>query len=147
LSVIKDAERFLHLHGVGLITSDDPIELVTGLIEHFRKFGLQQELVSRNAQLTREVADLTIKLREQTKKHLAYIAYLEDQLSRHANCQTSAVGSASSVRAPELESDLLSDPQFVPCRDERCGRRDLHAQGSCKPQGRGPNRSKKDTHA
>ena len=146
MSAFLDAKRYLHLQEVGCVVDDDPTQLLRDLIEHVEKYGFKQELAARNIQLTNKVAVLELKLKETSKKHLAHIEYLQDQLSRVANCQTPSVGSPSPVKTVDPDSDLLSDPNFVPCRDERCSRRDLHAAHTSGMRGRGPNR-KKDSHA
>lgn len=40
------------------------------------------------------------------------------------------------VEGDEFGPDLLSDPMFVPCRNEGCGRKDLHREHKVSRRGR-----------
>jgi hypothetical protein len=157
VSIVSDSKRFLDLHDVGAVGSDEPIELLRGLVRLFERYGLRDELIKRNAILSKENADLTAKLAEADKglrstKNMAVqlieeVRALKIQLRSTTSCQTSVAGSQHLKQSPETVPDLLSDESFTPCRDERCRRRGLHAATECVSERRGRGPTKKDSHA
>lgn len=140
MSIISDAERFVQLSRAGLVIEDSPIDIVDGLVRHFKRFGMQNQLAAENQALkvritelecnvseangrTRLVEHKAVQLEEMNKK-------LQTDLAR---CQTPLVTSGGSMPSPEIITDRrLDDPSFVPCRHERCTNLEVHAEGSCR---------------
>lgn len=152
MSPLEEAKRFLWLwlraEGVQL-TTEDPVELLRNLVEHTQKYGVSNSLYRENQSLKGTITDLEARLSEAQGKHhvlAAQIHRLEAALEQATQCQTLVRNQVASMKeqkpSPECEPDLLSDPTFVPCRNERCGRQGLHAVGTCALMGRAPRKRK-----
>jgi len=148
-----DAKRYLFL----TYNTDEATEHLRATIEHFEKYGFKNQVVDhvqrlqgiileKDAQLTAVEA----RLRETVQR----ASRLEEQLKEsYAKCQTlvsesSKLMSNKTTPSPELEPDLLSDSDFIPCRDERCPIQPLHPQHVGSGKGRGPRKNtRRNTNA
>lgn len=154
--IVREGDRFITLHDAGLVTIDDPIELVRDLVAHSKKLARHDQTLIENAKLRNQLAVVEHQLSEANARTRAVEhvnVQLEEQLKQHAQRQTHVrlevntmkQGEAKAVVEAEFGTDQLSDPSFTPCRDERCSRTTLHAAHST-ANVRGPRR-KKDSHA
>lgn len=150
--IVREADRFVTLHDAGLETIDDPIELLRDLVAHAKRLARHDQALLENSKLRQELAvaehrvsEANARTREVEHKNVQ----LEEQLKQHAQRQTPVRlegGAMKKGEAIEFSTDPLSDPEFVPCRDERCPRPGLHAAHDTTSNVRGPRR-KKDSHA
>lgn len=151
MSAIIDARRFLLLHSVGCVTVDEPIDLLERMLEHVAKHGEDNRLVARNLQLTTQNTELQMKVREaneRTRLVEHHAVQLEEQL-KLARSQTQPVVLPRQMKLPESipiikppQRDFLDEIDFIPCRDERCGREGLHAVHTEGLTKRGPRKTK-----
>lgn len=140
MSIITDAERYLQLAQAGLVTEDSPIEIVSGLVQHFRRYGLQNQLVAENQALKKQIVELECRVSEANARTRAieHTAVQYEEMTKKlqvdlARCQTHHVGLTSLTPSPEIITDRrLDDPNFVACRHERCTNLEVHAEGSCR---------------
>jgi hypothetical protein len=159
MSAFLDAKRFLWL----ATTTDEATEHLRATIEHFEKYGFKNQVVDHVQRLQNiilekdmQLTGTEVRLREAVQR----ANQLEEQLKEaHVKCHThmsESLGSmsrkdpltSSITPSPELEPDLLSDPNFIPCRDERCPIQTLHPQHSGSGKGRGPRRNtRRNTNA
>jgi phage anti-repressor protein len=154
MSAITDARRFLLLHSVGCVTLDEPIELLERVLEHVEKTGNDTRLIARNLQLTTQNTELQTKVREaneRTRLVEHYAVQLEEKVKRlqAAQSQTQPVVLPRQMRLPEPKTivvqpqrDFLDEIDFIPCRDERCGRESLHPLHTNGLTKRGPRKTK-----
>lgn len=139
MSIISDAERYLQLAQAGLVTDDNPSEIIDGLVRHFRRYGIQNQLVAENQSLKTRIAELECNVSEANGRTrlVEHKAVQLEEMNKKlhvdlARCQTHPLGSIGSMPSPEIITDRrLEDPNFVPCRRERCSRESLHAEGAC----------------
>ena len=134
MSAITDARRFLLLRSVGCVTVDDPIDLLERVLEHVEKHGNDTRLIARNLQLTAQVTEFEMKVREaneRTRLVEHHAVQLEEKIKR-AQSQTQPVVLPRQMKLQETkpivkpQRDFLEEVDFIPCRDERCGCEGLH---------------------
>lgn len=64
MSIISDAERYLQLAGAGLITDESPLDVIRGLVQHFHRYGVANQLVSQNQNLQKQIVELECRVSE-----------------------------------------------------------------------------------
>lgn len=163
MSAFDDAQRFLWLE-----SGDDPKELLRALVGEYQRLratcrpSTSIEAVQYGMQITRLEAELAeaVKGLRAVKGELvrAYdeLAALHRAQSQTRVIPTSSGGSSVAMSSTEdmskpgnqpiLAIDVFGDPDFIPCRDERCPELELHPQHKVTGVGRGP-RKRKQTNA
>lgn len=148
-TIFDDAERFLKLYEAKLETADDPIDLLRSVTTLARRFtsGL---IHNENVKLRQQLAESEARVSEANGRTRAVEhrnVQLEETLKQQAQRQTPTLRESPSMARSSTAlvdgPDYLSDPSFVPCRDERCHRKQLHAVHDDISGGRGPGRPRK----
>lgn len=140
MSIISDAERYLQLAQAGLVVDDSPTEIISGLVHHFRRYGIQNQLVAENQALKVRITELECNVSEANGRTrlVEHKAVQLEEMNKKlhaelARCQTPHVASGVLTPSPEIITDRrLDDPSFVACRHERCTNLEVHAEGSCR---------------
>lgn len=137
MSAILDAKRYSQLKRAGLVVDDDPLDVVDSLLRHFDRYGTPNKILDENQKLRQALIEAESRVSDAVGRALVLAkqnAQLETTLQTQTECQT-PVGqqrNSMNVPSPEILVDRrLEDPNFVACRNERCPREGLHAEGAC----------------
>jgi len=162
MNPVERAKRFLYLHDPNYKDQieDDPVELIRELIAWRTGIGDYAPRVYETNDLQKQVLELqgqVVHLKEYSSR-LAKEVY---ELSLENGKMMKALKSPHEViqplngamdnrqlhidqPVPPSEDDLLDNPDFVPCRDERCAIQEVHAVHNVAARGRGPRRKQRN---